>query len=71
MKKSRLSNKEKMEILIGRLVINIILGIIGAGIILGFFLLLGITCNFIENHFWLMISLGILDFILLIKMVNE
>lgn len=71
MKKSRLSNKEKMEILIGRLVINIILGIIGTGIILGFFWLLGITCNFIENNFWLMIPLGILNFILLIKMINE
>lgn len=67
MKKSRLSNKEKMEILIGRLVINIILGIIGTGIILGFFWLLGITCNFIENHFWLIIPMFIIDIILILK----
>lgn len=67
MKKSRLSKKEKMEILIGRLVINIILGIIGTSIILGFFWLLGITCNFIENHFLLIIPMLIIDIVLIFK----
>ena len=67
----RLTNKQKIEMIVGKIVITIIESVIGCALILGFFWLLGITCNFIENNFWLMIPLGILDFILLIKMVNE
>lgn len=71
MRKTRLTNKEKFEILIGKGVINIILGIIGTGLILGFFWLLGLVTTIIENNFWLMIPLGLFTFGLMLKMVSE
>lgn len=71
MRKTRLTNKEKFEILIGKGVINIILGIIGTGLILGFFWLLGLIATIIENNFWLMIPLGLFTFGLMLKMVSE
>lgn len=71
MRKTRLTNKEKFEILIGKGVINIILGLIGTGLILGFFWLLGLVTTIIENNFWLMIPLGLFTFGLMLKMVSE
>lgn len=71
MRKARLTNKEKFEILIGKGVINIILGLIGTGLILGFFWLLGLVTTIIENNFWLMIPLGLFTFGLMLKMVSE
>lgn len=71
MRKTRLTNKEKFEILIGKGVINIILGLIGTGLILGFFWLLGLVTTIIENNFWLMIPLGLFTFGLILKMVSE
>ena len=71
MRKTRLTNKEKFEILIGKGIINIILGIIGTGLILGFFWLLGLIATIIENNFWLMIPLGLFTFGLMLKMVSE
>lgn len=71
MKVKKLSNKEKIEILLGKVVLLLIESAIVIGAILGFFYILGLIEQIIENHFWLMIPLGIIDFILLIKMVNE
>lgn len=45
----RLSNKQKFEMLVGRLVILIIEGIIGCGLVLGFFWLLGTLLNWVEQ----------------------
>lgn len=49
MKKTRLNNKEKMEILIGKLVILIIESLVGVGLILGFFWLLGLLVGWVEQ----------------------
>ena len=48
---------KKLEVLIGRVVLNILGGVIMAGIIIGIFALLGLLVQVIETHFWLMIPL--------------
>lgn len=70
MKKTRLSNKEKMEILIGKLVILIIESLVGVGLILGFFWVLGLLCEFIELHSWLLVPLFAFDIILILKEIK-
>ena len=70
MKKTRLSNKEKMEILIGKLVILIIESLVGVGLILGFFWVIGLLCGFIELHSWLLVPLFAFDIILILKEIK-
>ena len=48
---------KKLEMLIGRVVLNILGGVIMAGLIIGIFALLGLLVQVIETHFWLMIPL--------------
>ena len=48
---------KKLEMLIGRIVLNILGGVIMAGFIIGIFALLGLLVQVIETHFWLMIPL--------------
>ena len=48
---------KKLEMLIGRVVLNILGGVIMAGVIIGMFALLGLLVQVIETHFWLMIPL--------------
>ena len=48
---------KKLEMLIGRVVLNILGGVIMAGLIIGIFVLLGLLVQVIETHFWLMIPL--------------
>ena len=48
---------KKLEMLIGRVVLNILGGVIMAGVIIGVFALLGLLVQVIETHFWLMIPL--------------
>ena len=50
----------KLEMLIGRVVLNILGGILMAGIIIGMFALLGLLVQIIETHFWLMIPLVVI-----------
>lgn len=69
MKKTRLSDKEKMEILIGKLVILIIKSLVSAGLVLGFFWVLGSLCGFIELHSWLLVPLFIFSIILILKKI--
>lgn len=63
----KLSRKNKIEMLVGRATLNIIGGIIGCGLVLGFFYILGLIMEVIECHFWLMIPLTIYVIYLLIK----
>lgn len=49
----------KIEMLIGRIVLNILGGLLGAGLVLSFFWVLGLIEQVIENNFWLMIPLTI------------
>ena len=63
----KLSNKTKLEILVGRLVILIVKSLLGCGLILGFFYVLGLIENLILNNFWLMMPLGIYVLYLIFK----
>ena len=60
-----------MEKIIKELMKNLIGGIIGTLLILGFFYILGIIEQFIENHFWLIIPLGILVISMIFKEINN
>lgn len=57
----------KIEMLIGRIVLNILGGLLGAGLVLGFFWMLGLIEQIIENNFWLMIPLTIYVIYLILK----
>lgn len=57
----------KIEMLIGRIVLNILGGLLGAGLVLGFFWMLGLIEQIIENNFWLMIPLIIYVIYLILK----
>lgn len=57
----------KIEMLIGRIVLNILGGLLGVGLVLGFFWMLGLIEQIIENNFWLMIPLTIYVIYLILK----
>ena len=57
----------KIEMLIGRIVLNILGGLLGASLVLGFFWVLGLIEQVIENNFWLMIPLTIYVIYLILK----
>ena len=57
----------KIEMLIGRIVLNILGGLLGVGLVLGFFWVLGLIEQVIENNFWLMIPLTIYVIYLMLK----
>lgn len=57
----------KIEMLIGRIVLNILGGLLGAGLVLSFFWVLGLIEQVIENNFWLMIPLTIYVIYLILK----
>lgn len=59
----------KIEMLIGRIVLNILGGLLGVGLVLGFFWVLGLIGQVIENNFWLMIPLTIYVIYLILKEV--
>ena len=56
-----------MEMLIGRIVLNSLGGLLGVGLVLGFFWVLGLIEQVIENNFWLMIPLTIYVIYLILK----
>lgn len=49
------------------LVKTILQSLIGLAVLLGIMYLLGLVINFIENHFWLIIPLGIIVIIQIFK----
>ena len=57
----------KIEMLIGRIVLNILGGLLGAGLVLGFFWGLSLIEQIIENNFWLIIPLTIYVIYLILK----
>lgn len=71
MKKSRLTNREKMEIMVGRLVITILQSLVLMALVLGFFYVVGLFTTVVEAHTWLFIPLGLGVFGLMLKMANE
>jgi len=60
-----------MKRLVKELVKNLIGGIIGTALVLGFFYVLGLIMQVIECHFWLMIPLTIYVIYLMLKMASE
>lgn len=46
---------------------NLISGVVGTTIILGIFWGLANIINFLEQHFWLIIPIAIIDFYLILK----
>lgn len=60
-----------MRRLVKELVKNLIGGIIGTALVLGFFYVLGLIMQVIECHFWLMIPLTIYVIYLMLKMASE
>ena len=65
------SRKNKIEMLIGRLVLNLLGGVIGCCLVLGFFWCLGVAINFMETHVWAFVTMIIVDIICIFKMINE
>lgn len=61
----RLSRKNKIEMLIGRLVINLIKGILGALLITGIFYIIGVVIHLMEIFPILVIGLALLNIKLL------
>ncbi len=64
-----LSTRTKVEIMLGKLVIMIIQTLIGLGALLTTIWLVCLLFNFISNHVWAFIVLGIVDIILFVKML--
>lgn len=56
-----------MKKMLLEILVNLIGGIIGVGLVLGFFYLLGLVIEVLECHFWLMIPLTIYVFYLILK----
>ena len=56
-----------MKKMLLEILVNLIGGIIGVGLVLGFFYLLGLVIEVLEYHFWLMIPLTIYVFYLILK----
>lgn len=56
-----------MKKMLLEILVNLIGGIIGVGLVLGFFYLLGLVVEVLECHFWLMIPLTIYVFYLILK----
>lgn len=56
-----------MKKLFKEFVKNLIGGIVGTGLVLGFFYILGLIMEVIECHFWLMIPLTIYVIYLILK----
>lgn len=71
MKKRKISTRNRIEMLVGRLVILIIEGLIGCGLILGFFALIGAWEMFCETHVWAFVLTIVIGIISIFKMVGE
>lgn len=56
-----------MKKMLLEILVNLIGGIIGVGLVLGFFYLLGLVVKVLECHLWLMIPLTIYVFYLILK----
>lgn len=71
MRKTRLTKREKVEILIGRFVGMLIQTAILMAILFGILYLIGLFTNFVENNTWAFIPLGIVVLGLMLKMASE
>lgn len=67
----RLTNKQKIEMIVGKIVITIIESVIGCALILGFFWCIGMLEQFMETHTWALVIMAIVAIASIFKMVSE
>ena len=63
----KLSRKNKIEMLIGRAVLNLLGGMVLCVLVLAFIYLLGILLAFAETHLWVFIILIIINVVIIFK----
>ena len=71
MRKVKMSKKNIVEYLIGKLVVFILECVIGIGLILGFFWCVGMLEQFMETHTWAFVIMAIVVIASIFKMVSE
>ena len=67
----KLSNRNKIEMLIGKAVILLLEGLIGVGLILGFFWVLGLLLNWVEQSTTRLVFYFVVMGILIVKMLKK
>lgn len=63
----KLSRKTKVELLVGKVVVLAIQSILGTGLVLGFFYVLGLIQNLVLNNLWLLIPMALVTLYLILK----
>ena len=71
MKKVKMSKKNIVEYLIGKLVVFILECAIGTGLILGFFWCIGMLEQFMETHTLAFVIMAIVAIVSIFKMASE
>ena len=71
MKKVKMSKKNIVEYLIGKLVVFILECAIGTGLILGFFWCIGMLEQLMETHTWAFVIMAIVAIVSIFKMASE
>ena len=67
----KLSNKQKFEMLVGKIVITLVEALIGCGLVLGFFWLLGLLFNWVEQSTTRMVFYFVIMGIILIRQFKK
>ena len=67
----KLSNRNKIEMLIGKAVILLLESLIGVGLILGFFWVLGLLLNWVEQSTTRLVFCFVVMGIIIIKMLKK
>ena len=67
----KLSNRNKIEMLIGKAVILLLESLIGVGLILGFFWVLGLLLNWVEQTTTRLVFYFVVMGIIIIKMLQK
>ena len=67
----KLSNRNKIEMLIGKAVILLLESLIGVGLILGFFWVLGLLLNWVEQSTTRLVFYFVVMEILIVKMLKK
>lgn len=63
----KLSRKTKLELLVGKVVVFAIQSLIGTGLVLGFFYVLGLIQNLVLSNLWLLIPMALVALYLISK----
>lgn len=63
----KLSRKTKVELLVGKVVVFALQSLIGTGLVLGFFYVLGLIQNLVLSNLWLLIPMALVALYLIAK----